>query len=250
MTAATAPSVPIKSASDRPKLLQSAARAAFPAAYLGKLEALPVPLLRACLADMAHLMQPVLTQRAERLQMAVTILVQNQMTVPGTQEALHAIGATSVVDMQTGSLATATEDFRKFAAAIGAPPRLPGLTQAESHMHNGAKQLSNLALSARLGVGLAALGVSERVWQWMCTHIGDLLARRHGVALNTSLNCFAVDRRDLKCADTLETMVGGLATTALVERSLHFGADQAVAVLVPLHELLSHRQQQLIDLGL
>jgi hypothetical protein len=250
MTAATVPSALNQSAPDRPKLLQSAARAAFPAAYLGKMEALPAPLLRACLADMAHLMQPVLTQRAERLQMAVTILVQNQLSVPGTRDALHAVGATSVVDMQTGSLATATEDFRKFAAAIGAPPRLPGLTQAESQIYGGAKQLSNLAMSTRLGVGLAALCVSERVWQWMCAHIADLLSRRHGVVANTALNCFAADRRDLKCADAIEAMIGGLVPSALVERGLLFGADQAVAVLVPLHELLGQRQHQLIDLGL
>jgi hypothetical protein len=250
MTTAIAPSALPQTALDRPMLLQSAARAAYPAAYLAKLEALPVPLLRACLADLAHLMQPVLTRRAESLQMAVTILVQNHLSVPGTQEALHAIGATSVVDMQTGVLTTASEDFRKFAAAIGAPPRLPGLTQAESQMHNGAKQLSNLALSARLGVGLAALGVSERVWQWMCAHIGDLLSRRHGVIASTALNCFAADRRDSKCADALETMISGIGAGPLVERSLCFGADQAVAVLVPLHEVLGQRQQRLIDLGL
>jgi hypothetical protein len=250
MTTATAPSTLPQIAIDPPMLLQSAARAAYPAAYLAKLEALPVPLLRACLADLAHLMQPLLTQRAERLQMTVTILVQNQLSVPGTQEALHAIGAISVVDMQTGSLATASEDFRKFAAAIGPPPRLPGLTQAESQMHNGAKQLSNLALSARLGVGLAALGVSERVWQWMCTHISDLLSRRHGVVAATAINCFAAERRDATCADALETMISGIGSGPLVERSLRFGTDQAVAVLVPLHEVLGQRQQKLIDLGL
>jgi hypothetical protein len=250
MISATAPSALPKIAPDCQMLLQSSARLAYPADYLAKLETLPVPLLRACLADLAHLMQPVLTQRAERLQMAVTLLVQNQLSVPGTQEALHAIGAITVVDMQTGSLATASEDFRKFAAAIGSPPRLTGLTQAESHMHIGAKQLSNLTLSTRLGVGLAALGVSERVWQWMCAHISDLLAHRRGVVAITALDCFAPARRDAKCADALETMIGGLEPSAPVERSLRFGVDQAVAVLVPLHEVLGQRQQQLIDLGL
>ncbi len=250
MTNAVAQSLPHIAAPDRPMLLQSAARAAFPADYLAKLEALPVPLLRACLADMAHLMLPVLTQRADRLGQAVAVVVQNQLSLDGTALALHAIGATTVVDMQTGTLPTAAEDFRKFAAAIGAPPRLPGLTHAESQMHNGAKQLDNLARSARLGVGLAALCVSERVWQWMCAHIGDLISRRQNVIAATAINCVSADRRDAECASALEAMICELDSSALIHRSLRFGADQAVAVLVPLYGVLAARQQQLIDLGL
>ncbi len=246
----TAQLQPHTAAPDRPRLLAAAARAAFPAEYLAKLEALPVPLLRACLADMAHLMLPILSQRAARLELAVTVMVQNQLSLDGTKAALHAIGATTVVDMQTGPLPTAAEDFRKFAAAIGAPPRLQGLTSAESQMHTGARQLSNLARSARLGVGLAALCVSERVWQWMCVHINDLLARRHNVIAATAMNSVAADRRDALCADALEAMISELDSSELINRGLCFGADQAVAVLVPLFGVLAARQQQLIETGL
>jgi predicted cobalt transporter CbtA len=250
MTQVTAQRSEPDSAPARPALIQAAARAAYPADYLAGLERLPVPLLRACLADLAHLKQPILLERADRLQMVVTILVQNQASGIGTQAALHAVGATTVVDMQTGSLPTAAEDFRKFAAAIGAPPRLPGLTAAESLMQHGAKQLGNLAISARLGVGLASLAVTERVWQWMSAYIGDLLSRRHGVMAATALNSFATDRRDARLADDLEAMVGGLDVSPMGDRSINFGANQAVAVMTPLFALLILRQQQLIVQGL
>jgi predicted cobalt transporter CbtA len=250
MTQVTAQQSLTESAPTRSSLLQTAARTAYPAEYLAGLERLPVPLLRACLADLAHLTQPIILERADRLQKIVSILVQNQLSGIGTQAALHAVGATTVVDMQTGALPTAAEDFRKFAAAIGAPPRLPGLTAAETLMHHGAKQLSNLALSARLGVGLAALAVTERIWQWMSLYIGDLLPRRHGVMATTAANCFAVDRRDAKLADDLEAMVGGLDTTPMIDRSINFGTEQAVAVMTPVFALLALRQQQLVDQGI
>jgi hypothetical protein len=250
MTNAAVQSQPHLTVPDRPMLLQSAAREAFPAEYLAKLEAMPVPLLRACLADMAHLMLPILSQRADRVELAAAVVVQNQLSLAGTAAALYTIGATTVVDMQTGARPTAAEDFRKFAAAIGAPPRLPGLTNAESQMHNGARQLSNLARSTRLGVGLAALCVSERVWQWMCAHIGDLLIRRQNVLIAAAMTSVSADRRDAKCADTLEAMIKELDSSDMINRSLRFGADQAVAVLVPLFNVLATRQRQLIDLGL
>ncbi len=233
------------STADRPTLLQVAARAVYPEDYLAELERLPVPLLRACLADLAHLMLPVLRDRADRLQMTVTKLVENQISLQGTQTVLYAIGATTVVDMQTGSLPSASEDFRKFAAAIGAPPRLPGLTAAETQIYQGARQLANLAYSSRLGVGLASLAVTERVWQWMCTLIGDLLRHREAVVSMAAQSCFMPQRRDAKVADELQDMVIALPATTVVDRGIGFGADQAVQVLTPLFGLLRARQLQL-----
>jgi hypothetical protein len=231
-------------AQDRPSLLKVAAEAAFPAAYLADLERLSGPHLRICLADLSHLLMPLLSQRAERAQAAVAVLVQNQVSAASTQAALHAVGATTVVHLQTGSLPTATEDYRKFAAAIGAPPNLPGLTAAESLMFQGARQLSNLAASSRLGVGLAALAVSERVWQWMTHLLGNMVARRDGVVSVQARAYFSPERRDANLADDLAAMAGELPEAPLIERSIGFGAEQAAAVLGPMFAVLHSRQQQ------
>jgi hypothetical protein len=236
-------------APQRAALLQGAARSAFPADYLTALERLPAPMLRACLADMAHLLLPVVLERAERLQMTVNLLVQNQITAIGTQAALHAVGATTVVDMQMGALPTAAEDFRKFAAAIGAPPRLPGLTATESQILHCAKQLSNLTVSARIGVGLASVALTERVWQWLCTYVGDLLVQRDTVVAAVARGCFAPQRRDAQLADALETMLASLTESPAIDRSIHFGMDQTASVLGTLFSQLQDRQRQLIAQG-
>jgi hypothetical protein len=232
-------------AADVSALLKAAAERAYPADYLAELERLTVPQLRLALADLAHMMEPVLLARADRIALVVEAMVHLQAGASGG-DALNAVGATTVVDLGTGARATAADDFRKFAAAIGAPPRLPGLTAAEQLMHQGAKQLHNLAGSARLGVGLAAVAVSERVWQWMCAHIGNLLSRRDAVVATAALGCFAQDRRDAQLADHLDAMVQPLNSDSAA-RGLGFGADQAVAVLVPLFSLLHRRQLALLE---
>ncbi len=230
-------------APNRSSLLKVAAEAVYPSGYLASLESLSVPQLRACLADMAHLLLPLLSQRADRVQAVVDVLVQNHQSAERTQAALHAVGAVTVVHLQTGSLPTASEDYRKFAAGIGAPPNLPRLTEAESVVFQAAQQLSNLARSSRLGVGLAALAVSERVWQWMAAVIGDLISRRDGVLAVQARACFSPDRRDVGLADDLSAMASTLPEAPLVERSLGFGAEQAAIVLEPMFALLQRRQQ-------
>jgi hypothetical protein len=237
-----------ETAPDRPSLLKMAAEAAYPAAYLAALEPLAGPQLRVCLADMAHLLTPLLSQRAERTQMAVDMMVHHHVSAARTQATLHAVGASTVVDMQTGALPTANEDYRKFAAAIGAPPSLPGLTAAEALMFQGARQLTNLASSSRLGVGLAALSVSERVWQWMSHFLGDMIARRDAVVAVQARACFSPERRDAALADDLAAMTSELPATTLVERSIGFGAEQAAAALIPMFDLLHRRQQQWLAL--
>jgi hypothetical protein len=218
-----------------------------PRAWIAALQSLDATGLRLALADFAHLLLPLLLRRPVFAQAVLENMISVQGDSSRTQALCDALGLTERSDSLQNLLPLPTTQFRTFASAIGAPPRLAGLTQAEMLVDQVGDQFGNLARSSRPGVGLAALAAAEQHWCVAFDAVWQLASRKPAAVATSALACFAPDRRDADAAALAMAMLSALPTGPAIGRAVTFGTTQADIVLRGLFDALASRASQLND---
>ena len=232
----------LQSAADR---VTHAARLAMPLAWQSRLERLETPILRSVLADAVHLLMPLMVARPDRAAQALAASGAALADPQQQQKLCAAIGLTHVRDAMHNIEPTPLASFQRFAAAIGTPPSLGGLTQAEELVRLASNRLSSLCTSARPGVALAALAVFEQVLDWTWRHLGNLIQHRAGLVPPVAAACFAPERRDAAMADHCRALLMSLPPEAMLSRNIAFGCQQSHLVGRDLAALLDGRAARL-----
>ncbi len=195
-------------------------------------------------ADFTHLCDPYITSVPDMFEKALAGLIAHGIQGNDISELLVATGLTAKSDAGGYALESALGQFRRFGTAIGRPPGLPRLMEAEMILKKSKNRMLNLTSSGRLGVAVGALVLADYVWASLIDHLGIIL-RDEPILRPVDIVFFAVERVWTDNGRRLFNLACQQTALPNIERSIQFGAEQASVAQKELFDLLESRAQMI-----
>ncbi len=195
-------------------------------------------------ADFAHLCDPYITSVPDMFEKALAGLIAHGVQGDDISALLVATGLTAKSDAGGYALESALGQFRRFGTAIGRPPGLPRLMEAEMLIKKSKNRMLNLTSSGRFGVAVGALMLADYIWSALIDHLGIIL-RDEPIVRPVDIAFFAVERVWTDNGRRLFDLAYKQTVQPNIERSIQFGAEQAMVAQMEIFDLLESRAQMI-----
>ena len=224
--------------------INETAEHAVPMGYISIVRTAKIEQRRQIIADFTHLCDPYVASVPDMFEKALTGLMTQGVDGHDVDSLMRAAGVTVKNDSNGNAYESALGQFRRFGAAIGRPPGLPKLMEAEIIIKKSCDRMLHLASSNRFGVAVGALTLSDYLWSSLLDHLGIIL-RDEPMVRPVDIGFFAVERIWTNNGRQFFDLATAAACSPEIERSIRFGVAQATVIQKDMFDLLENRARLL-----